>query len=237
MTQALTAISGRDLINRILVGERDFTGTVISAADGALDQESKYQDLIEYLKTQDLRASPVIADGADWRGLRARGLFCRAAKLAGADLSGAELSGAELSGCDLTGANLSGADIHGAFFTHQRLMNANLSNVRASGLDLYEANLMGVNFSGADLSGAIMPRTNLRKIDWTGTRLTGADFYRADIRGAIGLETAQDLGTVRYHQTVVTEREREVITVALRARPLFDLRSEQEEERSHAERH
>jgi uncharacterized protein YjbI with pentapeptide repeats len=224
MTEAAPLIGGRELIRRILAGERDFSGTRLRPEEANLAALEGYQELLAYLQTQDLRAAPLVAERVDWRFLSAPGLVCQAARLAGADLSGAVLRGADLRRADLTGACLRDADLTHALLTHQRLQEADLSGARLAGADLYEANLTGAVLRNADLTGARVIRLTLQGADLTGARLTNVDFYRADLRGVVGLEAAHDLATVRLYQTIVTPRERELIEAAFRAQPWFDVR-------------
>lgn len=144
MTEAVTLIGGQELIHRALAGERDFAGTRLRSEEAALEELEGYPELLAYLRAQDLRAAPFIAEGADWRGLRASGLVCQAARLAGADLSAAVLRSADLCRTDLTHALL----------THQRLHGADLSGARLCSADLYEANLTDAVLRNADLTGA-----------------------------------------------------------------------------------
>src|SRR5437667_12469806 len=118
---ATTALTAAELARRILAGERDFSGTTLGA-DNDLWSLAEYDEMLAYLRGQDLRNSPVIAEGADWRGLTAPGLFFQAAKLSGANLSGANLQRADLRRAQLPGANLGGADLSGATLIVARLM-------------------------------------------------------------------------------------------------------------------
>jgi uncharacterized protein YjbI with pentapeptide repeats len=221
----LTSITVADLAQRILSGERDFAGTRLTG-DANLGALESYEDLLAYLRAQDLRNAPVIADGSDWHDLSAPGLFFQAAKLAGANLTHANLQRADLRRAELVGAQLVGADLSGATLVVARLMKANLQGACLRGADLYEANPADANLRETNAAGARLLRIALRGADLTRATLTGADLYRADLRGAVGLEEVQDLATARFHQTIVTDREQTVILAALRDGPLFEVRTE-----------
>src|SRR5437660_3750800 len=122
---ATTALTAVELARRILAGERDFSGTTLGT-NNDLGSLAEYDELLAYLRGQDLRNSPVVAEGADWHGITAPGLFFQAAKLSGANLSGADLERADLRRAELPGANLSGANLSGATLIVARLMGANL---------------------------------------------------------------------------------------------------------------
>lgn len=223
--ETIATLTAGELARRIIAGEREFSETRLTDGD-RLEEHAEYRQLVAYLATQDLRASPLIAERAEWPGLRARGLVLGAARLAGADLSGADLREADFRRADLSGAKLTRADLSGATMIGARLMGVDLGEATMRQTDLYEASLAGANLRGVDFSGAWLLRLALKEADLTGANLTGVDFYRADLRGAIGLEAARDLGTARFHQTIVTERERAIVEAALRAQSWFDIRHE-----------
>ena len=223
MVGTLTEISPKDLVERIMDGERDFSSTRLS---GALDDEAGYAGLVTYLREHDLRAETLTAAGSDWSGLRARGLFFPFSKLAGINLSGADLRGADFRRTDFTGANLEGADLSGATVIGCRFQGANLAGATLRATDFYEASLAGAKLPGADLTRAFLLRLALKEADLSGAVLTGAIMYRADLRGVVGLDKVTDLGTVTFHQTIVTAAERAIIDAAVGEMPLFDVRSE-----------
>ena len=226
MTGTLTTISTRDLLSRLREGERDFSSTRLSSGETALQDQEGYAELLKYLKEQDLRSEPVNAESSDWSGLKARGLFLPFSKAAGIVLSNADLRGADFRRGDFTGADLHDADLSGAFVVGSRFQQVNLAGATLRGTDFYEASLEGATLSGADLTRAFLLRLTLKDADITGAVLTDAIMYRADLRGIVGLDTVSDLGTVVFHQTIVTAKEQATIEAALRDRPLFDVRTE-----------
>lgn len=218
-----TQIAPKDFVKRIMDGERDFSSTRLT---GALDAEAGYAGLDAYLREQDLRAENLIAAGSDWSGLKARGLFLPFSKLAGINLKGADLRGADFRRTDFTGASFEGADLSGATVIGCRFQEANLAGATLRATDFYEASLAGARLPGADLTGAFLLRLALKEADLTGAVLTSAIMYRADLRGVIGLDRVVDLGTVTFHQTIVTAAEQAIIDKALGGMPFFDVRSE-----------
>jgi uncharacterized protein YjbI with pentapeptide repeats len=223
----LTSITARELVQRLLAGERDFTSTRLDPSDRDLTSVTEYSQLNEYLRgLEDLRENPIVCNGVDWAGLRAPGLYFLGARLAGANLSQADLRECDIRRADLQGIRLTGADVSGGTFIGSRMMESDLSNATMKGTDLYEANLSKGVLAGCDLTGAYMLRLNLSGADLTRTKLTGVTFYRSDLRGAIGLDTAQDLATCLFKHTIVTARERDIIEAALAALPRYDLREE-----------
>ncbi len=226
MTNVLTEITANELLRRLLAGERDFASTRINAGQGDLAADPEFAALDEYLRGQDLRETPIVANGVDWRALRAPGLFFMGARLAGADFRGADLRDAEFRRADLSGAKFEGANVSGTNFIGARLMEADFSGATMIGTDLYEANISGGRLTDADLTGAFMLRLNLGSADLSGAKLTGVTFYRSDLRGAVGLDAVRDLGTCQFKHTIVTAHEQTIIEAALAALPRYDLRAE-----------
>ena len=225
MTQVAIKMSAAELVQKIRAGERDFTGLQLPP-DSDLSKAEGYDALLDYLKGEDLRAAPVLAEGADLRGLKAPRLALSFAKLAGANLKGCNLAGADMRRADFSNADFSGADLTRAVLIGGRFQGANLSGARMVGIDLYEANISGADLRGADASQGKLLRLALKEANLEGTILTGVNFYRADLRGAKGLAGAIDLATAQFHQTAVTSVELGIIQDAIANSSLFDIRTE-----------
>src|SRR2546426_4792180 len=106
MSQVAIKMSAIELIQKLRAGERDFAGLQLPA-DSDLSQAEGYEALLDYLKGEDLRAAPVIAEGADLRGLKAPRLVLPFSKLAGANLKGANLAGSDMRRADFSNADFS----------------------------------------------------------------------------------------------------------------------------------
>ncbi len=225
MTPTLTPISARDLIKRIIAGERDFSSTKLTS-DGTTAAEQDVAELNGYLQGQDIRENPILATNADWSGLQAPGIFLQGIRLAGADLSRADLRNADFRRSDLSGIAFRGANVSGTVFVGAKLMNSDFSGATMRGADLYEANLSGSQLVDADLARAYMLRLNLTGADLSGAQLTGVLFYRADLRKTIGLDRTRDLASCQFKHTIVTAAERNAIEAAIQSEPRFDLRDE-----------
>ncbi|MEX2599002.1 MAG: pentapeptide repeat-containing protein, partial [Dehalococcoidia bacterium] len=205
-------------------GERDFTGTRMPEDQGRFtDDAAALAAFNEYMKAQDLRANPLLAEGSDWRGVQAPGAFLQFIKIPRSDLRGANLRNAELRRADLTESQLQGSDLGGVNLMVSNLQRADLSDCFMRGVDLYEAGLAGASFQRSDMSNAYFMRLNFKEADITDTTMFMAQFYRADLRGAIGLETVKDLGTARFHRLGVTDSELQIIQDAMRSGPMFDV--------------
>lgn len=225
-TSSLTQVTGKELIQRLLAGEREFSRTRIAPEAGALDKEAAYPSLLAYLRGQDLRAEPIKAAGVDWRGLRAPGLFFEFASLLGSNLSGAVLTDASFRRIDAVGASFKGANLSKATFVAARLGEADFTNAVMQDADFYEANLAAARFTGADLTRSFVIRTALKDVDLTGANLSEVFLYRADLRGATGLDKTKDLGTAKFYRTIITAKEQAAILGGFHDRPSFDVRDE-----------
>ena len=226
MAETLTAVSRKDLVKRLMDGERDFSSTRLSGDETALVEAEGYSDLIKYLKEQDLRTEPVTAENSDWSGLKAPGLFMQFIKAAGINLSGADLRGADFRRGDFKEADFHEANLTGAFLIVSSFQHANFAGAVLRGADLYEASVAGANLRGADMTRGFLLRLAFKEADVTGSVFTGALLYRADLRGAIGLDKVTDLGTAIFHQTAITAVEAAIIDAAKSDLPQFDVRAE-----------
>jgi uncharacterized protein YjbI with pentapeptide repeats len=221
---AVTEIASNELVRRILDGERDFSRTRLVADN--LDEADGYENMLAWLREQDLRASPLNFEGADWRGVRALGLFWERTRMAGMDLSGADLRDASLRGADLQRSNLQRANLSGATFVVAKLGGANFRNALMRGADMYECNATDAVMQRVDLTGAQLPRATFRGVDFTGAVLTNVNFYKTDLREVRGLVNTRDLATCSYFKTIVNAAEHDAIWSAIAAQPMFELREE-----------
>lgn len=222
MSESFILITGKELIRRILEGERDFSRTRLKP-ETSLHEEEGFREMNAYLQKQDLRTTPVIAEGADWWGLRAAGLYFQSARLAGADLSGADLRGADLRRALFNGTKLQKANLEGAILLHARLVDTDLTGANMRGVDMYEAKVNSAVLRGVDLAFATMPRVIFESGDLAGAAVGGVNFYRSDLRNVAGLDSVRDLGRALFHHTIITREQHESIRKAIDALALFDV--------------
>jgi uncharacterized protein YjbI with pentapeptide repeats len=222
-----TVIGAAEFVTKVLAGERNFANTRFAPSDSDLAAQPAYAQMLEYLRgLTDMRDAPFQAGDVDWSGIRAPRLHFIGVRMAGAKLSGADLRGAKFVRADLSRADLRGADVSQTVFVGARLMEADFTGATMREVDLYEANVSKSRLRDADITGGYLLRLNLSGADLTGARVVGVDLYRSDLRGVIGLDAAQGLSTCRFKDTIVTEREKDIVDLALQDRRLFDLRSE-----------
>lgn len=124
--------------------------------------------------------TPLIANGASFKGAS-----LASASLASAQFQGADLSQAALDSIDLSGAKLAGVVAVGARFGNGTLYAADLANANLEGANLWRANLEAAKLVAANLYGA-----DLRGANLGGTDLAGAYLGYANLLGAVNGDTA-----------------------------------------------
>lgn len=122
----LTKISGPEFVERILKGERDFSGMNLDNFDA-----KKYSELRKYLPQNIKRASPLI--------------FIRSS-LSNVNFSGLYLPYTIAVDADFSYANLSGSLLDHSNFSRAILSNADLSNCSAEWTKFFNANITEANF-------------------------------------------------------------------------------------------
>ncbi len=242
MATQLKQMSGEELVEKILAGERDFSGIELEERFD-LAGSKHFGQLQKYLKNEDLRKSPVSIVGSELKYLDARGLHTpyvrgERANLERANLWKANLSEANFREANLERANLYGSNLERANLRKANLVEANLEIAYLGGADLSEANFREANLREANLSGANLERAYLGgaylgeaylwKANLGGANLERANFERADLggadlRGVIDLEHAKNIEYAVFNRTKVTETEKGIIEEAMKKKHLFVL--------------
>jgi len=208
-----------ELVVKLLAGERDLKNIRLPNFSD-LTENDGYQQLQDYLKSEDFEQYPLDITGSVLMGINAPELhlpylignrvkllranlsgscFSQAnlehahfvdAKLYNVDLSGANLSRATLGIAELKIANLSGAKLYEAQLSAANLISADLTKA-----DLTQADVRDADLSNANLSGAYLIGTNFDDTILFGANLVGADLESSNLRGA--LFTRADLRYVK----------------------------------------
>ena len=196
MTQVAIKMSAGELVQKIRAGERDFTGLQLPP-DSDLSKAEGYDALLDYLKGEDLRAAPVLAEGADLRGLKAPRLALSFAKLAGANLKGCNLAGADMRRADFSNADFSQLvfDERGLDFTNATLVGTKM-NLSDSGAATTSA---GLNFTNADLTEAELTLSVTQAPIFTGARMKHCKLLLPE-----GLDVQHRLSSEQRSQTTIT---------------------------------
>ncbi|MBI1972334.1 MAG: pentapeptide repeat-containing protein [Candidatus Aenigmarchaeota archaeon] len=173
MAQLFT-ISSRELMKKLMEGERDFSRRKLGGAPLGIDEIAQ---LNMYLKSADLSGEPVILDLADISGANAPEIYAPHTRARGARIVGARFPGAVLSYCDLSPfvhpnrtqtrtdlsytrfdrAQMDNSDISGATLRGTRFMYTNLWDAKMEGVAGLEDALF--------LDSAIMRREQRATID------------------------------------------------------------------------
>jgi uncharacterized protein YjbI with pentapeptide repeats len=200
----LTNVSGKEFVENVLAGERDFRNIALPPYLGLPSIEG-YDEMRDYLAAQDFSKDPVDIRGADMTGLQAGILLLPGLKGTGANLHGAvfigqgkqevyahdqdlyvgsNFRGAELEGADLENAVLNNADLERA-----NLRAANLTHARLETANLRGASLgYGINRFGGErpaiLHMADLSKAQLQEADLQDAYCAGATFSEARLEGA-----------------------------------------------------
>ena len=194
MAEHCISMSGKEFLEKIMNGERDFSGIHLPLSTN-LTLEETYQEvntLLEKMPRKELNRNPLILKGVDFEGIIAQKFF-----LVHANLSHARLVEADLKHANLARANLLEANLH-------------LS-------DLSYTNLSRVDFYLADLSHAKLSYANINKANFT-----HSDLYKSDFRKTLNLDKAHNLEFAVFNKTLVTLKEREIIEETMKKRIYFN---------------
>ncbi len=205
MVYHLEQITGSKIIEELLFGVRDLFKKQCPD-DCDLSSYEHYQELLEYLQSQNFEQRPVDVRNSYFPGLIAPGLYLpylrgdavylKKANLRNANLDHAALNGATVILAHLDDATLIDAKFKGAYCQGAFFIRANLD----------EAYFGGAELSGADLSGAHLEGTN-----FSGTQLRNAKFEDSDLTGITTLERAININSAIFKKTKVTPAQEEFL--------------------------
>jgi uncharacterized protein YjbI with pentapeptide repeats len=211
MAQEYTQMTGKELISKILSGERDFRG--IALPDNThLSRHRNYEQLKNYLN-ETINENPLIFLNSRLINLQAPDL-----KMCRANFKGASLYQANFRKANLNNANFTGVDLYNANFKEASLYQANFREA-----DLYNANFTGANLMESDLIGTDFRQANLNKAKLWATRVKGTNFEKTNLVGVLNLDKVHYLGFAIFKDTKVTEKEREIIEKARKEINLYNL--------------
>jgi len=210
MAKQLINMKGKEIIKKILSGERKFSGIKLEEGFNLSGHED-FGEIQEYLRRQELSKNPLNITDSEFRFVIANGIYLPYTLGKRANLGGANLGGANLERAYLWKANLGRANLGGANLERANLWKANLGGANLGGAYLWKANLGGANLERAYLWGANLDRANLWK----------ANLERAYLGNILNLETAINLNRAHFFETRVTKKEEAIIKEALRQTKLL----------------
>ena len=210
MAKQLINMKGKEIIKKILSGERKFSGIKLEEGFN-LSCHEDFGEIQEYLRRQELSKNPLNITDSEFRFVIANGIYLPYTLGKRANLGGANLGGANLERAYLWKANLGRANLGGANLERANLWKANLGGANLGGAYLWKANLGGANLERAYLWGANLDRANLWK----------ANLERAYLGNILNLETAINLNRAHFFETRVTKKEEAIIKEALRQTKLL----------------
>ena len=190
MPERRVEVAGGEFTQKLLDGERDFSGIRLQAYWG-LSSGEVGRSVQEYLAQADLKASPIIFEKADLTGLDADGL----------SLPHLEAKGAIFKHATMMESNLESSQLANTDFRYARLPQTDMT-----GCDLRAADLRQ-----ADLNLALLKNCMLEGADLAGTNLLFANLQGAKIVGIDHLAQARSVNTANFQFVSLAEKERAVI--------------------------
>lgn len=187
-------LSGREFIEKLLAGERDFTGVRLEPYFN-LSGDENFEALCDYLQDQDLTKEPVILEGADLRGIDADGLYIPYLKANSACLKHATLME----------ANLEDAELRSVDFRYARL-----PQTKMKGADLRDADMRQ-----ADLNLSVLTETKLTGCNVAGAHLLFTNMQGADITDIMNLVHGRSVDTANFQFVSLSDKEKQAIRMEL----------------------
>jgi len=194
MANKKVRMPGSELLQKLLAGERDFSGVCLEPYFN-LSGDDSFPAVQKHLSNADLKNDPVILDKADLTGLDADGLH----------LPFLKATAACLKHTSLMEANLQSSELRSTDFRYAKLPQANLESC-----DLRDADMRQ-----ADLNLAILNDCKLSGVNIAGTNLLFTNIQGANIHGIVNLAQARSVETANFQFVSLSEKEKAIIRTEL----------------------
>ncbi|MEK6937110.1 MAG: pentapeptide repeat-containing protein [Nanoarchaeota archaeon] len=176
-------LTGGELVNKILEGERDFSGIELESGFNFTEHHA-FDYITECFRSDGgfngglNKKNPLIFSGAKLCYLKADGIYLPYGKFDGADLTGASFDEADLSEADFSRAKL----WYASFF-RARLTKSNFTKAKCNRTDFRETDLKEAWFIGSEFKNVYLQNAKLDDANFDKTRFDGflvmKDLYRA----------------------------------------------------------
>jgi uncharacterized protein YjbI with pentapeptide repeats len=211
MARTYTQMTGKELISKILSGERDFRNINLICSD--LPNDPNYEQLKDYLLKADLKENRLRFDESRLLKLQAPGL---------------NMVRTNFKNTNLGEANFKDTNLIEASFWETYAGTANFGKANLQSVDFRYADVQTTHFKGTDLTYANFTNANLggsyfKEADLKKTDLGGADLRDANLVNVLNLDKAINLGLAVFENTKVTAKEKMIIKKARRKINLFNL--------------
>jgi uncharacterized protein YjbI with pentapeptide repeats len=190
MANELIFMKGREFVQKVLSGERDFSNIELEQ-DFDLSGYEAFDELQTYLKDADLEEKPLIVENSKFRQLDADGLYLPFIKANNANFKHGTFMAA-----NFENGQFKNTDFRYAKLAQVSMKNSNLENSDLRQADLYLSSLIGTILTGADFSGASLQFTNMQA---------------ADVKRIKNLGLARFVETTNLQFAQLTEKEKSVI--------------------------
>lgn len=209
----LKKVSGREFIDDILRGKREFIGIQMTPGYD-VSSHPNYKSFVIYLKKQDFSKKPIDISLSNFTGFQAIGLNLQFLKAVDTDLSGANFQDSNLNNANFKRAFLINSNFLNANLKHATLIEANLMSA-----DLTNANLKKSLLEGAGMRGATLKNTDLTNVNFFNVNLKGVDFEEANLKNVKNLNSAKNLGySILYEVRNCSDKNKKLIMNAIEQR-------------------
>ena len=187
-------MSGEELINKILGGERDFSGINLEVGF-KFSRHDGYNNLKDYLRNNATEEKPPYNFASSKLVMMtAKELYLPFASFENADFKAAEIYDSDFTKANFNNAyfwaatiqdsNFSEANLEGAYLKQTTLSGINFTGANMKGVDLIEADLQFVQFNSANLQNAKMNGVGDGAIisnNFEGANLEGATYTKEEL--------------------------------------------------------
>ena len=187
-------IAGEEFVNKLLEGERDFSGIRLEPYFD-LSGHERFPSIREVFTDERLKENPVLLNDADLTGINADFLHLPFLKANNVCFKHATLMRVNFESSEMRSANFRYARLQQADLERCDLRNADMRQA-----DLYLANLTECELTDADVAGAVLFYTDMRS---------------ANIKGIANLIQARSVETANFQFVALSEKERNVIRMEL----------------------
>ncbi len=185
-------MTGKEFLEKILSGERDFSR--ISLENQDLAQDEAYQEVIEQLQARGQKRA------------KKEPLLFRKSKLKKVKAPKFYAPYADFYLADLSYGNFIGSYFKEANFPEAKLIQTNLFSANLKGADFFKADLYHAILQGADIKAA---------------RFSRADLSKTDLRNVQNLSYARDLPWAIFNHTLLSSEKEEAIIEDLRQKATY----------------
>jgi uncharacterized protein YjbI with pentapeptide repeats len=233
----LSLITGHHFVDKILSGEKNFSGVRIEKGFD-LNASERFAEFSAYLKEIDHLSTPFNFENVEMTEFTGHEMIFPYSNWKGAKLEACVFTKSNFDEADFTGAkmkrvNLAGARLMAVNFTEAHLEMANLEEAFLEGTTFWKAVLIDANLLKANLRDALICEADLLRADFTLADLTKCNLWGSSavetiwkntnlsetlFKGIRNLEQSKSLARARFYKTRLGRIEHEIVHAAIEKR-------------------